>query len=150
MAAYAASSVATAPMKLYAITSADGVSWSTPISLGSGASKVGAGFPKVAAGLAPGEFAVAWEDDRNGAGAWNVWYRATGNGGRSWSPLTRVSGRASGAPYKSRAGFQFPYGDYFGITVDNQGTSDLVWSEGTSYNGPGNTWWAHNHWQRAR
>ena len=34
--------------------------------------KVGADFPKVAAGPRPGDFAVAWEDDRNGATAWNV------------------------------------------------------------------------------
>lgn len=37
----------------------------------------------------------------------------------------------------SRAGFRFPYGDHFGITVDSRGTSYLIWSEG-----PGGTWWA--------
>ena len=51
--------------------------------------------------------------------------------------------RGFGAPYKSRAGFRFPYGDYFGITADSRGTSYLIWSEGTSYDGPGGTWWAH-------
>jgi len=124
------------------------VSWSAPISLGAGGTRVGAGFPKVAAGLAPGDFAVAWEDDRNGPRAWNVWYRATRNGGASWSRTARVSRRASGAPYKSRAGFRFPYGDYFGITVGSRGISYLTWSEGNSYGGPGNTWWARNHWRR--
>jgi hypothetical protein len=95
---------------------------------------------------------VAGEDDRNGATAWNVWYRATTNGGASWSPAVRLSDRGSGAPYsasldpatppKGPAGFRFPYGDYFGITVDSHGTSYLIWSEGTSYDGPGGTWWA--------
>jgi hypothetical protein len=42
--------------------------------------------------------------------------------------------------YKASAGFRFPYADYFSMTVDNHGTSDLTWSEGNSYNGPGNTW----------
>ena len=78
--------------------------------------------PKVAAGLRPGDFRVAWEDDRNGATAWNVWYRATADGGASWSPAVRLSDRGSGAPYKSTAGFRFPYGDYFGITVDTMPT----------------------------
>lgn len=146
MAAYAASSAAQAPMRLDEITSADGGrSWTAPHSLGARATVVGADFPKVAAGPRPGDFRAAWEDDGNGAGAWNVWYRATTNGGASWSRAARLSDRGSGAPYKSRAGFRFPYGDYFGITVDRHGTSYLTWSEGMSYAGPGGTWWAHGN-----
>jgi hypothetical protein len=38
-----------------------------------------------------------------------------------------------------------PYGDYFGRTVDGRGISYLTWSEGKSYDGPGNTWWAREH-----
>jgi len=60
-------------------------------------------------------------------------------------PDVRVSDRRSGVPYKTGAGFRFPYGDYFGLTVDSHGTSYLTWSEGTSYDGPGSTWLAHNH-----
>jgi len=145
LAAYVANSTARAPMRLYATTSDNGVSWSAPAVLAARGSKVGAGFPKVAAGSRPGDFADAWEDDRNGPTAWNVWYRATGNRGVTWSPAVRVSDRRSGAPYKTGAGFRFPYGDYFGLTVDSHGTSYLTWSEGTSYDGPGNTWLAHNH-----
>ena len=145
LAAYAANASARAPMGLYAITSADGLSWSAPASLGAGGSKVGADFPAVAAGPRPGEFRVAWEDDRNGAQAWNVWTRATASLGASWSPAVRVSNRGSGAPYKTSAGFRFPYGDFFGITVDSHGTSYLAWSEGNSYDGPGSTWWARDH-----
>ena len=146
MAAYAANATAQAPMRPYEITSADGGrSWTAPRGLGPGGANAGADFPKVAAGPEPGDFRVAWEDDRNGATAWNVWYRATTSGGASWSPAVRLSDRGSGAPYKSPAGFRFPYGDYFGITVDSRGTSYLIWSEGTSYDGPGGTWWAHGH-----
>jgi hypothetical protein len=145
LAAYVANTTAQAPMRLYAITSADGGrSWTAPRSLGARGTKVGADFPKVAAGPRPGDFRVAWEDDGNGATAWNVWYRATTNRGASWSRTVRLSNLGSGAPYKSRAGFRFPFGDYFGITVDSHGTSYLVWSEGTNYDGPGGTWWARN------
>jgi len=143
MVVYAANATAQAPMRPYAITSADGGrSWTAPLALGPGGAKVGADFPKVAAGPRPGDFRVAWEDDRSGATAWSVRYRATANGGSSWSPAGRLSGRGSGAPYKSRAGFRFPYGDYFGITVDSRGISYVIWSEGMSYDGPGGTWWA--------
>jgi hypothetical protein len=78
MAAYVANAASQAPMRLYEITSADGGrSRSGPHSLGACDSKVGADFPKVAAGPRPGDFRVAWEDDGNGATAWNVWYRAS-------------------------------------------------------------------------
>ena len=144
LAAYVANTSPGAPMRLYAVTSATGVSWSAPAALGSRGTAVGADFPKAAAGPRPGDFRVAWEDDRNGPRAWNVWYRATANQGVSWSPAVRVSDRGSGAPYKTSAGFRFPYGDYFGLAVDSGGTSYLTWSEGSSYNGPGNTWSARS------
>ena len=67
------------------------------------------------------------------------------NLGASWSRAARVSDRGSGAPYKTSAGFRFPYGDYFGLAVDGHGVSYLAWSEGKSYDGPGSTWWAHDH-----
>jgi hypothetical protein len=145
LAAYVANSAPRAPMRLYAITSADGLSWSARTGLEAHGTKVGADFPAVAAGPRPGNFRVAWEDDRNGAKAWNVWSRATVNLGVSWSPTARISDRGSGAPYKTAAGFKFPYGDYFGLTVDSHGTSYLAWSEGNSYDGPGSTWWARGH-----
>jgi hypothetical protein len=66
------STTATAPMSLYEVTSTDGVTWSAPIALGSGGTKIGADFPAVAAGPTAGDFRVAWMDDRNGAGAFNV------------------------------------------------------------------------------
>jgi BNR repeat-like domain len=145
LAAYVANTAPQAPMRLYMITSADGRTWSAPAGLGAGGTKVGADFPAVAAGRRAGQFRVAWEDDRNGAQAWNVWTRATADQGTSWSPAVRVSDRGSGAPYKTSAGFRFPYGDFFGITVDSHGISYLAWSEGNSYDGPGSTWWSRDH-----
>ena len=144
LAAYAANTSPGRPMRLLAIRSADGVSWSTPAALGSRGTRVGADFPKVSAGPAAGDFRVAWEDDGHGGRAWNVWYRATRNRGLSWSRAVRISDRGSGAPYKTSVGFRFPYGDYFGMTVDSRGVSYLTWSEGSSYDGPGSTWWARS------
>jgi len=93
LAAYVANATARAAMRLYAITSSDGLSWSAPTDLGARGTGVGADFPAVAAGPRPGDFRVAWEDDGNGRKAWNVWYRATVNLGASWSPAVRVSDR---------------------------------------------------------
>src|SRR6516164_5813504 len=50
LAAYVANSAARAPMRLYAITSDNGLSWSTPTLLAARGARVGADFPKVAAG----------------------------------------------------------------------------------------------------
>ena len=48
---------------------------------------------------------------------------------------------ASGAPYKGRRGYVFPYGDYLAIAVDDQGDNHVIWGEGASWNGPGGTWY---------
>ena len=139
MVAYAKSTTAAAPMSLYEVTSANGVNWSAPIALGSGGTKIGADFPAVAAGPTAGDFRVAWMDDRNGAGAFNVWYRATTTSG-AWGPQVRLSNLGSGAPYKTAAGFAFTYGDYFSMAVNSAGKSYVIWGEGPSYTGPGGTW----------
>jgi hypothetical protein len=142
LAVYAASAVPGARMRLYAITSRDGVTWSAPADLGARGTSVGADFPKAAAGPAPGDFRVAWADDRSGPRAWNIWYRASDDAGLRWSRAVRVSGQRPGGHGRAQAGFPFPYGDYFGLAVDGRGASYLTWSQGQSYDGPGGTWWA--------
>ena len=47
----------------------------------------------------------------------------------------------TGAPYKTRAGYMFPYGDYLSLSVDGEGTNHVIWGEGASYNGPGGVWY---------
>src|SRR5262249_33746553 len=113
LAGYVANTSAGRPMRLYAVKSVNGLSWRGRAVLAARGARVGAACPKVAAGQRPDDFRVAWEDDSSGPRAWNVWYRATRNRGGSWSPAVRVSDRRSGAPYKTSAGFRFPYGDYF-------------------------------------
>jgi len=139
LAAYCANAKAGAPLGLYAISSADGKRWSAPRLLSGQGTAVGAGFPKVAAGLRPRTFEVAWADDRDGPAAWNIWATRTTDAGATWSRADLVSRPTAGHPGH---GFAFPYGDYFGITVDRTGTVYLAWSEGKNYDGPGSTWWS--------
>ena len=80
-----------------------------------------AGFPVIEAGPAANDFRVAWQDNRNGATAYNTWYRRTTDGGATWSTQVRLSDATSGAPYKTAAGYAFPYGDYFDIDVTRRG-----------------------------
>jgi len=110
------------------------------VALGSGATSVGADFPAIAAGPTAGDFRVGWMDDRNGATAFNVWYRTTATSGGTWSSAVRLSNLSSGAPYKASSGFAFTYGDYFSIAVNSSGTSYVIWGEGPNYVGPGGTW----------
>ncbi len=140
MVAYAKSTAAAGPMSLFERTSTDGVNWSAPVSLGSGATSVGADFPAISAGPTAGGFRVAWMDDRNGASAFNVWYTSTTNSGGVWSSPVRLSNLGSGAPYKTSAGFAFTYGDYFSMAVNSSGKSYVIWGEGPNYAGPGGTW----------
>jgi len=140
MLAYVKNTTTAAPMAMFERTSTNGTTWSAPVALGSGGVAVGADFPAVVAGATAGDFRVAWMDDRNGASAFNVWYRSTTNGGGTWGSTVRLSNASSGAPYKTAAGFAFTYGDYFSMAVDSGGRSVVIWSEATSYVGPGGTW----------
>jgi len=134
LAAYCANRKAGAPLRLFVTRSVDGRRWSPPRLVAGGGTAVGADFPKVAAGLRPGVFEVGWMGDRNGRAAWNVWVSRTLDAGATWSAAEQIS--------RSGAGFTFPYGDYFGLTVDGSGTFYVAWSAGKSYDGPGHTWWS--------
>ena len=95
------------------------------------------------AGPTAGDFRIAWQDDTRGATSWNTWFRRTTDGGRTFSTAVRLSDLGSGAPYKNANGYTFPYGDYFAMSTDSDGTNNVIWSEGTSYNGPGGSWYTH-------
>jgi hypothetical protein len=140
--AYNAADAPGAPQGLWVRTSSDGENWSGRTRISSGDATVNNAFPALAAGLSPGDFRVAWQDDRNGsATAWNTWYRRTNDGGGLWSEAVRVSDQTEGASYKTAAGYAFPYGDYFEIAVDGEGRAHLVWGEGASLSGRGGTWY---------
>jgi hypothetical protein len=53
------------------------------------------------------------------------------------------SGMARADDYVLPNGFRFPFGDYFTIAIDNQGTTHAVWGEGRNYKSPGSIWYTH-------
>jgi hypothetical protein len=130
--------------RIYARTSSNGTTWSARQLLS--ASTANGNFPAAAAGPTAGDFRVTFQDDRNGfTTAWNTWLRTTQNGGSTWTAAARLSDLGSGAPYKSAAGYRFPYGDYYEIAVDNAGVNHVIWGEGISYTGPGGTWYTRGN-----
>jgi hypothetical protein len=143
MIAYNAGSIGGDPQPMWVRTSSDGVSWSARQQLSEPATGVHAGYPAVVASrTTPGDFRVVWQDDREASQvAWNTWFRGTLDGGASWYPAERLSDLGSGAPYKGALGFSFVYGDYFEIAVDGEDVNHVIWGEGSSYTGPGGSWY---------
>ena len=138
LAAYTLGTTSGGPKGLYVRTSTNGTTWSARQQLSTGGD---AGFPAVTHGPNAGDFRVAWQDNRNGANAYNTWYTRTTNGGGTWSAQVRLSDQGTGAPYKTAAGYAFPYGDYFEMETAPSGTNYVIWSEGTNYVGPGGSWY---------
>ncbi len=99
-------------------------------------------FPAITTGSSPGDVRIAWTDTRTGS--WNLFYRSSSNGGSSWSGETQVSAFVSGYSYITSSGFGLPYGDYFSMSVDDSGSTQIAWGEAGSYAGPGNIWTSHN------
>jgi hypothetical protein len=74
--------------------------------------------------------------------AWNVWYRASTDGGVTWSAAVKISDASAGAaPYITASGFLEPYGDYGEAAITNTGKFIGLWAEGNSYTGPGGAWY---------
>jgi hypothetical protein len=143
MISYNAGNVNLQPHKLWARTSSDGVVWSGRTEISSGIAGVSNAFPAmVASRTAPGEFRVVWQDDREGTmTAWNTWMVTTYNGGATWSERELLSDQDAGAPYKGPLGYDFVYGDYFEVAIDGDDVTHIIWGEGTSYTGPGGSWY---------
>jgi hypothetical protein len=123
-----------------------GATWSQRMAVSRAAPEVEHCFPAIAAG-APGDVRIAWMDTRvNEAGRanrplWNTYYRNSTNGGATWSAETRLSGATAGYDYILPEGFRFPFGDYFGLAIDSDGTTHAVWGEGRDYKSPGSIWY---------
>jgi hypothetical protein len=113
-----------------------GLTWSARVEVGNAAAN--GSFPAIAA-KGSGDFRITYMD--NSTGSWNVWYRASADGGTTWSAPLRISDATSGAPYKTANGFTSYYGDYDGIAITNAGKSVTVSGQGASFStGPGSIW----------
>jgi hypothetical protein len=139
VAEYGGSTTAGANGQIWTKRSTDGgVTWTAKTLITPATGGGDASFPAIAGG-ASGDFRLTYMDSRTGA--WNVWYRASTDGGLTWSADTRISDATSGAPYKSAAGFTDVYGDYDMIAITNGGKSVAVSGQGASFTaGPGNVW----------
>ena len=125
--------------RIYARTSSDGGrTWSARVPLSP--SDETATSPSVEV-IGDGDVRL-WYMHTNGGDhdAWNVWYRSSTNGGRSWSAPVKISDATSGARYKTADGFMEVYGDYGEIDVTNRGKTIAAWGEGFSWIGPGGVW----------
>ena len=135
------------PERIYFSSSTTaGASWSARVSVSNATAGVEHCFPTIVAG-ASGDVRVAWMDARaaepghSDRPLWNTYYRSSTNGGATWNVETRLSGPANGYNYIMPDGFRFPFGDYFGLTIDSDGATHAVWGEGRDYKSPGSIWY---------
>jgi hypothetical protein len=107
---------------------------------GCAASACHALYPTIVGGAANTVY-VAWMDDRNGnpidhTNGFNVWLRTSTTGGASWTGASqRISAYDLSQVQSHPAGFNFPYGDYFGLMLNSCGAPMLTWGEGLDWVG---------------
>jgi hypothetical protein len=130
------------PARIYfASSTTAGDTWSPRLNVSTALSSVEHAFPALVAGEA-GDVRIAWMDTRNHP-RWNTFYRSSTNGGATWSAEARISSYVAGYRYVRANGFTFPFGDYFGIGIDNQGRTQAVWGEGLNFRSPGSIWYSN-------
>jgi Neuraminidase (sialidase) len=95
-------------------------------------------FPAIEGG-ARNQVHVSWMDNR--LGRFNVYYRTSSDGGATWS-AEMILNADLGFPYQAANGFDFTYGDYYGLARDPRGGIHAAWGEGPDYIGPGNVFYA--------
>jgi hypothetical protein len=132
-----------APERIYFARSTDrGRTWSAKVDVSAAPAGVAHAFPAIAAGDA-GDVRIAWMDARHADGdLWNVYYRSSANGGTTWSAEEDLSTFVPGFDYILADGFEFPFGDYFELDIDDRDRTHAVFGEGISYDTPGSIWYA--------
>jgi hypothetical protein len=137
------------PQRIYFSSSTnEGENWSAKVDVSNAPFGAEHCFPAITAGTA-GDVRIAWMDTREvdpqNHPLWNTFYRASTNGGATWSPESQLSGPVRGYDYILPNGFLFPFGNLFSIGIDNLGTTHVVWGEGSNYRSPGSIWYARGH-----
>jgi len=130
-----------APNRIYFSKSTDaGATWSPKADVSAAPAGTAHAFPAIAAGAA-GDVRISWMDAR-ASGLWNTYYRSSANGGGTWSAEVDLSTYVAGYSYIQPNGFGFPFGDYYEMEVDDQGSTHAIWGEGLNYDSPGSIWYA--------
>ena len=140
-------SVIGGPERIYFSSSTNqGESWSAKIDVSKAPLGVEHCFPAITASSA-GDVRIAWMDarrvDAQNHPLWNTVYRASTNGGATWSTESQLSGQVRGYDYILPNGFLFPFGNLFSIGIDNLGNTHVVWGEGRNFKSPGSIWYTH-------
>ncbi len=134
------------PERIYFASSTSAAqTWSARVNVSTAPAGVEQCFPSIIAGQA-GDVRIAWMDTRRSDSAhrlWNTFYRSSTNGGATWSRESQLSSAAPGYDYILPQGFRFPFGDYFSLAIDNEGSTHAVWGEGRDYKSPGSIWYTH-------
>jgi hypothetical protein len=146
---WSAGSAPMGPQRIYFSSSTNGgENWLPRVSVSYAEPGVEHAFPAIVAGNT-GDVRVAWMDKRDisrnsprNSPYWNTYYRSSSNGGATWGEEIRISGYMPGYRYIAKEGFRFPFGDYFGLAIDNHGDTHVVWGEGLNYQSPGSIWHA--------
>ena len=122
----------------------EGENWSAKFDVSNAAPSVEHCFPAITASVA-GDVRIAWMDtrkvDSENHPVWNTFYRASTNGGATWSAESQLSGPVRGYDYILPTGFLFPFGNLFSMVIDNVGLTHVVWGEGRNYRSPGSIWY---------
>jgi hypothetical protein len=140
-----AGTTAKGPERIYFSKSTDGGgAWSAKADVSLAPQGNHHAFPAIAA-TGNGDVRISWMDARaanGGMDRWNVYYRSSTNGGATWGSEVDISTYVSGFSYIFTDGFGFPFGDYFEMDIDEQGTSHLIFGEGFNYDSPGSIWYS--------
>jgi hypothetical protein len=103
-------------------------------------------FPNIVA-AGPGQLFATWMDDRNDSldgtvdhvDGYNLWYRASANGGTTWNtPGQQISHFDPAQSQSTANGFLFPYGDYTGLIMNTTcavPAPAMTWGEGHNWTG---------------
>jgi hypothetical protein len=136
---WSAGSKAMGAQRIYFSSSTNGgENWLPRASVSFAGAGVEHAFPAIVSANS-GDVRIAWMDKRN-TPYWNTYYRSSSNGGATWGEEIKISGFVPGYRYIGKDGFHFPFGDYFGLAIDNRGDTQVVWGEGLNYQSPGSIW----------
>ena len=136
-----ANAVDKGPNRIYFSKSTDaGATWSSKTDVSLAPQGSAHAFPAIAA-TRTGDVRIGWMDARAGS-LWTTYYRSSIDGGTSWSGESDLSTFVSGFSYIQPGGFNFPFGDYFEMDLDEQGTAHVVWGEANNYDTPGSIWYS--------
>jgi hypothetical protein len=77
-----------------------------------------------------------------GGSLWNVYHRSSADGGTSWSAEADLSTFVEGFSYIKPEGFEFPFGDYYELAIDDRGSTQAIFGEAVNYDTPGSIWYS--------